>query len=209
MNRRRLLARAGPAALLLLGSVTASAAYGPLLSTRRAVYGTVLAAQTERRAQAVRPVPRRGQAGVNARLMERLLRMPPRDRQRFLRENEGFRQLPRGERQRILHRIERLSRLPPEQQRRVLERFRLFGELPPREQSRARAVYRQWQQIPPPRRRELLDEFDGLRDAEPEDRRKRFESREFKDSFSERERDILKELTDLLPEGGANPEAKP
>jgi hypothetical protein len=152
----------------------------------------------------VRQRPRRAaarrQAAQEVRFIERLLRLPPEERARVMRENPRLQSLPPAQRRRIENRIQRLSQLPPRQRQQALERLRLFDQLPPEKQTHARTVYRRWQQIPGPRRAELLEEFDGIRDAEPQARQERFDSEEFQKRYSEQERGVLKDLADLLPD---------
>jgi hypothetical protein len=142
----------------------------------------------------------RRQAAQEVRFIERLLRLPPEERARLMRENPRLQSLPPAQRRRIENRIQRLSQLPPRQRQQALERLRLFDQLPPERQTQARTVYRRWQQIPGPRRAELLEEFDGIRDAEPRGRQERFDSEEFQKRYSEQERGVLKDLADLLPD---------
>lgn len=153
----------------------------------------------EARQQPRRAAARR-QAAQEVRFIERLLRLPPDERSRVMRENPRFQSLPPAQRRRIENRIQRLSQLPPRQRQQALERLRLFDQLPTERQNQARTVYRRWQQIPGPRRAELLEEFDGIRDAEPQARQERFDSEEFQKRYSEQERGVLKDLADLLPD---------
>jgi hypothetical protein len=149
--------------------------------------------------QPQRAAARRG-AAQEVRFIERLLRLPPEERKRVMRENPRLQRLPPAQRRRIENRIQRLSQLPPRQRQQALERLRLFDQLPPQRQAQARTVYGRWQQIPGPRRAELLEEFDGIRDAEPKARQERFDSEGFQKRYSEQERGILKDLADLLPD---------
>jgi len=153
----------------------------------------------EARQQPRRAAARR-QAAQEVRFIERLLRLPPEQRSRVMRENPRFQSLPPAQRRRIENRIQRLSQLPPRQRQQALERLRLFDQLPPERQTQARSVYRRWQRIPGPRRAELLEEFDGIRDAERQARQQRFDSEEFQKRYSEQERGVLKDLADLLPD---------
>ncbi len=138
-------------------------------------------------------------AAQEARVIERLLRMPPDERRRAL-QSERFRGLPPAQQRRIENRLERLSQLAPDEQRQVLERFRLFDQLPPEKQTQARQVYRRWRAIPEDRRAVLLDEFDGIRDADPDARRGRFDSSDFQAKYSDGERQVLQDLAGLLPD---------
>jgi len=136
-------------------------------------------------------------------LIERLLGMPPAQRRRAFRQDQRLRGLTPEQRRQLANRLQRLSQMPPQQRQEVLERLRLFDRLPPQKQRQARAVYGRWQQIPQERRAELLQEFDGLRDADPKARSERLASDSFVKQYNEEERTILHELADLLPDGPA------
>jgi hypothetical protein len=142
--------------------------------------------------------PHRG-AAQEARVIERLLRMPPDERRRTL-QGERFRHLPAAQQRRIVNRLQRLSQLPPQQQRQVLERFRLFDQLPPERQTQARQVYRRWRAISESRRAVLLEEFDGIRDADPDARQGRFDDKGFQKKYNDEERRVLQDLAGLLPD---------
>ena len=152
------------------------------------------ARQRPRRAAAQR------QAAQEVVFIERLLRLAPEERARVMRENPRLQRMPPAQRRRLENRIHRLSQLPPGQRRQALDRLRLFDQLPPERQTQARTVYRRWQQIPGQRRAELLEEFDGIRDVEPQARQERFDSLEFQKRYSEQERGVLRDLADLLPD---------
>jgi hypothetical protein len=125
--------------------------------------------------------------------------MPPQQRRRAL-QSDRFRSLPPAQQRRIENRIQRLSQLPRDQQQQVLERFRLFDQLPPEKQTQARQVYRRWRAIPEGRRAVLLEEFDGIRDADLDARQARFDAKEFQSSYSDEERRVLQDLAGLLPD---------
>jgi hypothetical protein len=132
-------------------------------------------------------------------LVEELMQMGPDERQRFLDENPRIQRLPAPQQRRLRQLTQRLSNLPAEEQTLLLERYRLFLDLSPDQQQQARRLYRHWRLIEAQRRRELLREIEQLREATPEQRRKRLASEEFSRSFSVREQRIVRGLANLLP----------
>jgi hypothetical protein len=158
-----------------------------------------VAANQAGQARQRRVAANRRAATLGPRVLERLMRMPPAERRRFLRQNEQFRNLPLQQRLRLQQRLHRLSQLPPEQREQVLERYRLFDRLPPDKQTQARQVYQRWRQLPKERRAELLEEFETLKEFSPSSRKERLASKEFQKSFNEDERGLLSDLTALLP----------
>ncbi len=117
---------------------------------------------------------------------EWLMRMPAPQRRRFLHNNPRFQRLPQPQRQRIQQRLREFDRMPARQRELLLERYELFGQLSPQEQQRARGIYQRWRQVPAGRRKELMTEFQQLRQAAPDNgipfveaHRKRFPVEDF------------------------------
>ena len=142
---------------------------------------------------------RPGGPGRGPGLVERLMRMPAPERQRFLRNNQRFQRLPRQERKRIQKRLHEFYGMNPNQRELMLERYAIFQHLPRHKRQQARGLYRQWTDIPQPRRRELLDEIKHLRHATPDARRRRFADADFAEHYTKSERRLLKDLTDPTP----------
>jgi hypothetical protein len=132
-------------------------------------------------------------------LIEQLIQMPPERRDQFLRENPRMQRLAEPQRRRLRQLTERLSRLPADEQALVLERYRLFLDLPPQQQQQARRLYQNWRTIELSRRRELLREIEQLRDAPPDERRRRLQSDDFVKAYSAREQRMIRALTSLFP----------
>jgi hypothetical protein len=160
----------------------------------------------DRPARPARKLSRRGglnqrqATGVSPRFFDQLLKMPAAERQQFLRQHPRFQRLPAREREQIQQRLRRLSQMPQPRRDSALERYRLFDRLPRERQAEARAIYQRWQRLPQGRRSVLLDEYDGLRDSTPDARESRLDSKEFRDEFSDDERQILMDLSGLLSE---------
>ena len=141
--------------------------------------------------------PRRP-AGPRPGMIERLMRMRPVERRRFLRQNPRFRNLPARERQRIQQRLRRFARMDREQRELTLERFRLFRQLPANKQAHARALYQRWRQLPSGRRAQMRQDLAHLRSMPAGERQQRFASPEFTERYGKDEQRILRDLTDLL-----------
>ena len=135
---------------------------------------------------------------INPGMIERLMRMRPAERRRFLRQNPRFRNLPARERQRIQHRLRRFAQMDREQRELALERYRLFRQLPANKQAHARALYQHWRQLPSDRRAQMRQDLAHLRSMPAVERQQRFASPEFTERYGKAEQQILKDLTDLL-----------
>lgn len=194
---RRLLPEAVAlcAFVLLLLPVSAEAQPGPLRQVQ---------AQRDRQGQSIAPRPQARNKGRRPprgnQLLQRLMQMEPSERRRFLRENQRFRKLPRQQRDRIEDQLRRFDAMPAPERELLRQRFQLFSRLSPTQQGEARRIYRSWRDIPAERRRALSGEVRRLRDASPEERDRRLESRGFAEEYEAEERQILQDLMRLRPQ---------
>jgi hypothetical protein len=148
--------------------------------------------------QGLRPFPKPiRKAPLRDNLVDRLMHMTPDEQRDFMRNSPRFHRLPPRQQEIIQRRLEEFNKLPPTQREALRERYELFQQLPPEKQDRARALFRQWNQQPADRRPELRKELRQLREATPEERKLRLESEEFRNRFSEEEREILRGLVEL------------
>ena len=143
------------------------------------------------------PAGQRRGPGQGPGLVERLMRMPAPQRRRFLRNNPRFQRLPQRERKRIQQRLHEFDRMRPNQRALMLERYAIFQNLPRHKRQQARGLYQEWRGIPQLRRRALLDELKHLRHATPDARRRRFADEDFAEHYTESERRLLEDLTEL------------
>jgi hypothetical protein len=125
-------------------------------------------------------------------VLERLERMSPDERQRFLDR------LPPGRRAHIEERLRWYETLSPEERRRLRQGFRRFRQMPPERQEEARTLFRRFQTFPEPRRRMMRMEVFRLRQMEGERRDRRMNSPEFRERFFPREREMIRDLLELV-----------
>lgn len=158
--------------------------------------GAVLAADA--RAQGARGS--RGAPPPSGRALDRLSRMPPKDRRRVLER------LPPERRQQLEERLERYNALPPDERQRLQDQLERFRTLPPERQEAARNLFRRFLSLPEDRRKLLREEFQHLRTLSPAGRQERLDSEEIRKRFSRAERDILEDYVKLLPPPDGNPD---
>lgn len=130
----------------------------------------------------------------NPDILERLERMTPEERRRFLER------LPPGRRARIEQRLEAFGRLSPEQRERLRKQYLRFREMPPEEQESARTLFRKFRELPEERRRALRQEYTRLRRMPKEARSAELDPARSGERFSAEERRMLREMIELAPE---------
>ncbi len=125
--------------------------------------------------------------------IEQLRNMSPEERRRFLDS------LPPARRQRLQQRLNQYEQLPPQERQRLQRTYEKFQQLTPERQEAMRQGFRGFSQLPPDRRQALREEMRNLRSMSPAERRKRVDSREFREQYSSEERGIMDQMTQLAP----------
>ena len=118
-----------------------------------------------------------------------------------LENDPKFKQLPAERQQQLRDRLYRFNSMPPQQRDRVLNNLDIIEHMSPQQQQRARSMFNDLRQLPRDRQRALSGAFQQLRDMGPEDRQRTIDSDDFRKNYSDKERDILRGMTDL----GLNP----
>jgi uncharacterized protein DUF3106 len=158
------------------------------------------------RAQVARPPEeppfQRGHAGD---WLRRYKDLPPDEQERALQNDPAFRRLPPARQQFLLQRLQHFSGLSPDEQLRMLNRMETWEHLTREQKQEARQIFRQIRQLPPDRQVVVHKAIDELRAMPPDQREAEINSDHFKNTFSDQERDVIREVTRLPlapPEGG-------
>jgi len=117
--------------------------------------------------------------------------LPP-DRQRKALENDpDFQKLPPHRQAQLLQQQQRFLSLPVRQQERTLSRMETWEHLTPEQKRQRTQLNQEIRQLPPPRRQLLVKAIRDMRDLTPEQREHRVNSDDFKNMFSDHERELL------------------
>jgi hypothetical protein len=127
------------------------------------------------------------------RILDRLSRMSPEERERLLEK------LPPPRRRMVESNLRRFQEMPPERRAFLAERLRQFEQMTPERQAHLRELLRSVGQLPPERRRILQGEFARMKRMSDEDRLDYISSTAFQERFNERERELLLDLVDTAP----------
>ena len=130
-------------------------------------------------------------ARLNA--IDKLSRMPPAQLQRELAR------LSPERRAQMEDRLEKYNRLPQAQKERLRAQTETFQSLPPEKQNEVRQIYRRFNNLPDDRRRPVHQELRRLRGMPEAERNARIDSEAFRNKYSPGERQILENLTALVP----------
>lgn len=119
--------------------------------------------------------------------------------ERALRNEPGFDRLPQRHQQRLLNRLQQLNAMPPRQRERTLQRMEALEKLTPQQRRQVHSVMQEVGGLPPQRQRMMRKAFHDLSQLPQEQREAILGSPQFKDQFSDRERQILGTLMSVQP----------
>jgi hypothetical protein len=137
---------------------------------------------------------KRPKAAKNVRTpIDEFMRMSPEERQKALDR------LPPQKRRRLQDRLERFNQLPQQQQQTLRAMYGRLNQLPPERQQVIRKSLNQFSQQSQERRQAMRRELRGMAPLDAGDREARMSSPEFQGKFSEKERGIIRDMSELLP----------
>lgn len=167
-----------------------------LFSVLVVIFGCLLSATLSAQ-PGMRGGPRaKGRPGPSGlRMVERLNAMPAEERRRVLGD------LPPHRRAELEKGLERYQKLSPEERERLSHRFRSFQRLSAGEREAMRDSFRRMIALPEGRRDAVRREMAELRQLSPETRQTRLASEEFKEKYSQEEREIMQNLSKAIPDG--------
>jgi len=123
--------------------------------------------------------------------------LPPDQQQKALERDPEYRRLSPERQQQLRQQLEKFNSMPPQQRQVVIQRMENWDRLTPQQKLRARNVYNQLRQLPPDRRLALNREAHNLSALPPQQREQELNSPALKTSFSDSERDTLRNILDL------------
>jgi hypothetical protein len=129
--------------------------------------------------------------------LRKYLTLPPAEQEKALASDPEFQKLPPETQQRLRERLQKFNQLPPEQQQKILARMEKWQQLTPEQRQQARALFHRMRDLPPERRHALVTAYRHLRDLDPPEQQKVLDSEQFKSTFSDDERDILRGFVGL------------
>ena len=127
-----------------------------------------------------------------------MAKMTPDQREKALAAAPHFSKMPPERQAEVRQRLERFSAMTPEQQQLMRDRFTIMNGMSPAGRERMREVFPQWRSLPEDRRKAMLDEFRTMSDKPLAEREKRFADPDFQKQYSPKEKQLLKDLAELL-----------
>jgi hypothetical protein len=143
-----------------------------------------------RKAEDLKKGPRIGMPNGN---VERLLAMPPEQRDRVLEK------LPAAQQNNLRRRFEQFDRRPPEERARLLEMWKHLESLPPERREVLTRQLQAFNALPDERRKVLGPALNQLRRLGAEEREARLKDEAFRARFSEDELRMMSDIAENYP----------
>ncbi|HKD06431.1 MAG TPA: DUF3106 domain-containing protein [Bryobacteraceae bacterium] len=125
--------------------------------------------------------------------LEKLLKMNPADREKYL---QG---IPEKRRENLQKRLDDFANMPPARQTRVLNRLEMLNSLPAEKQQEVRQAMKQLQQLPGDRRALIGKELQLMALMPDDERRAHMNSEEFRNRYSATEQQMMESLSQVTP----------
>jgi hypothetical protein len=137
--------------------------------------------------------------------LRRYRNLPPDQQRQALEKDPDFQKLPPHRQAQLLQEQQRFLSLPPQKQERILNRMEIREHLTPEQRRQRNQLNQQIRGLPLERRQAVIKAIRGMRDLTPEQREQLVNSDDFKDRFSDHERDLLSGAArlPLAPNDGA------
>jgi len=145
--------------------------------------------------------------GMPPQWLDRLHQMSPRDQERFMNNNQRFRNLPPERQAEIRERLRRWNAMTPEQRNRIRQIEENWRRLSLEDQLRVRQeLMPKLQELPPQRRQGIMRRLGALHGMTDEERATRLNDPAFMQGLSADEQHLLRELARLRIAPGAQAE---
>lgn len=152
-------------------------------------------------------VPPKAGKNVPPEWMERLQKMSPAEQERFLNNNERFRNLPPERKAEIRQRLQDFRQLSPEEREKFRERANVWEKITPDQRQRVRQeILPKWKQMAPDRREEIKRRLNALNGLGDEERAAKLKDPEFLRGLSPSEQGMLRDLSSLRVTAAPSPE---
>ena len=129
--------------------------------------------------------------------LRKYMALPPAKQEQQLRHDPGFQSLSPERQNRLLNRLRSFNSQSPEKKAQILNRMETFEHMTPQQQQAARNLFQQYHSLPDDQRDKVSKAYRRLRGMPPSARNELLNSDEFKNNYTEEQRDLLKGMTDL------------
>jgi hypothetical protein len=129
--------------------------------------------------------------------LRKYMALPPAQQERQLQQDPSFRSLPPDKQNHLLDRLRNFNSQPPEKKATILNRMETFEHMTPEQQTAARSLFQRYRNLPDDQKSRVSQAYRRLRGMPPQARNRLLSSDEFRNGYTDDERDLLRGMTDL------------
>ena len=123
--------------------------------------------------------------------------LPPGEQEQQLQRDPAFRSLPPEKQNQLLNRLRHFDNQPPEKKQQILNRMETFEHMTPEQQSAARNLFQRYRGLPEDQRNKVSQGYRRLRGMPPDAQQRLLNSDEFRNNYTDDERELMKGMTVL------------
>ncbi len=123
--------------------------------------------------------------------------LPPSQQEQQLKQEPAFQKLSPEKQNQLLDRLRSFNSQPPQKKAQILDRMETFEHMTPQQQANARNLFERYHNLPEDQRAKVSQEYRRLRGMPPDARNQAMNSEEFRNSYTDEQRELLRGMTDL------------
>jgi Protein of unknown function (DUF3106) len=139
----------------------------------------------------------RGQGPHNGDWLRDTMRLPPKEQEKKLEQDQHFRQLPPQRQEQLRNRLTNFNAMPPQQRQRVINRMQMIEHLPPEQQRRAQALFGEFRTLDPQRKDMIRSVLRQMRPMAPDARLRLLNSPKTRSLYSPQEIRMLYDFNSI------------
>jgi hypothetical protein len=129
--------------------------------------------------------------------LRKYMALPPAEQEQKLQNDPAFRSLSPDKQNHLLDRLRKFNSQPPEKKAQILNRMETFEHMTPEQQQTARSLYSRYRSLPNNQQAKISQAYRQLRGMPPSAREQLLNSDEYRNNFTDDERDLLRGMADL------------
>ena len=129
--------------------------------------------------------------------LRKYMKLPPSQQERQLQQDPSFRTLPPERQNHLLDRLRSFNSQSPQKKAQILNRMETFEHMTPQQQQAARNLFDRYHNLPDDQKSKVSQAYRRLRGMPPAARNELLNSDEFRNNYTDDERDLLRGMTDL------------
>jgi hypothetical protein len=123
--------------------------------------------------------------------------LPPTEQEQKLQNDPSFRSLSPDKQNHLLNSLRRFNSQPPEKKQQILNRMETFEHMTPQQQQQARSLFDRYRNLPEDQKNKVSQAYRRLRGMPPSARNELLNSDEFRNGYTDDEKDLLRGMADL------------